>query len=136
MGKRRLTPKRTASPTRISPRPKASSSSHAWVAGPVIGAIVGVTLLILALLYFIRKKRPKVQETEKHEDKAQLDREGVKPKEVEANEITELEGRRVVPLEMDAGYSGERCWLRRAILQGNLFREEEKGVRSFLVYSR
>jgi hypothetical protein len=54
-------------------------------------------------LYFIRKKRPKVQETEKHEDKAQLDREGVKPKEVEANEITELEGRRVVPLEMDAG---------------------------------
>lgn len=58
-------------------------------------------------MYFVHKRRPpKTAAQGVSEGKAQLDGEGIKPKEVGANELTELEGRHVVPVEMDAGYSG------------------------------
>ena len=79
-------------------------------------------------MYFIRKRRPKAPETENHEDRAQLDREGVKPKEVGADEITELEGRHVAPVGMDAGYSrAEMPGAKSNITRNPVPRREERG---------
>ena len=40
------------------------------------------------------------------QEKVQLDGEGIKPKELGHNQLTELEGQHVEPSEMDAGYTG------------------------------
>jgi hypothetical protein len=81
--------------------------SAAWIAGPIVGSLAIVSLLLLAILYIRYRSRRKTQPVsppEAHE-KAQLDGEGIKPKELQNNEIGELDGYRVEPAEMDAGFT-------------------------------
>jgi hypothetical protein len=84
-------------------------SSHAWIAGPVIGSLAGVATLLLVLIYFLRRRRPKPAQSEVLQDKPQLDGQEVKPKEVAGQEIGELDSNHfepVEPVEMDTGYAG------------------------------
>ncbi|KAH7409383.1 hypothetical protein BKA64DRAFT_664814 [Cadophora sp. MPI-SDFR-AT-0126] len=87
--------------------PATDSSNNRWIAGPVVGSVAAVAILGLAVLYLLRRRRHRraSDRTETHE-KAQLDSTEVKPKEAGGNEIKEIEGRNVLPVEMDAGYAG------------------------------
>lgn len=99
----------TATTQTPSPSPSPITSTNAldnkWIAGPVVGSVAAVALL-LSLLYFFRLRRRKPSEEEAPHEKAQLDGEGLKPKELHDNEIRELQGDHMEPSEMDAGYTG------------------------------
>ncbi|PVH88894.1 hypothetical protein DL98DRAFT_565739 [Cadophora sp. DSE1049] len=94
-----------------SPAPSQSpvnqNTDKKWIAGPVVGGFAAVVILGLAILYLLRRRRQrKVPDTTETHEKAQLDGTEVKPKEAGGNEIKEIEGRNLQPVEMDAGYAG------------------------------
>jgi hypothetical protein len=81
-------------------------SDHAWIAGPVVGSIAGVSVLLLAILFFLRRTRQKPVDMELSQEKPQLDGEEIKPKETAGREVQELDSSRIEPVEMDTGYAG------------------------------
>ncbi|KAH7336236.1 hypothetical protein BKA65DRAFT_30152 [Rhexocercosporidium sp. MPI-PUGE-AT-0058] len=98
------TPTPTPSPSAL---PAKQISNRKWIAGPVIGGIAAVGILALTALYLLkRQRRRKILSEEGTHEKAQLDGTEVKPKEAGGNEIKEIYGRNVQPVEMDAGYAG------------------------------
>jgi hypothetical protein len=75
----------------------------------VTGSIAGAAIVALAILYLLRLQRRKRKQPATDgglQEKAQLDGEGIKPKEMNDNQIRELHGDHVEPVEMYAGYTG------------------------------
>lgn len=97
------TPSLTPTPQ---PPARIQHSSRAWIAGPTVGSVCGIAILVFAITYFLRRRKSKSTNVEGPIEKAQLDGEGIKPKELSPNETRELEGHQIVPIEMDAGYHG------------------------------
>jgi len=89
------------------PLPIPNPKSKTWIAGPVVGFIAGITFIVLAVLYnhqHRRRHRMSPALSPETQEKAQLDGEGIKPKEVDDNQIRELEGNQIEPAEMDGGF--------------------------------
>lgn len=83
-----------------------TGTSHAWIAGPIVGSIAGISLLLLAILLLQRRIRKTPVDAELPQEKPQLDGEEIKPKEAAGREVQELDSNRIEPVEMDSGYAG------------------------------
>lgn len=69
--------------------------------------MAAIACILSVILFVLRRRRPKLSNYEENiQEKAQLDGEGVKPKELNDNPIREMDGTHIVPVEMDAGYAG------------------------------
>jgi hypothetical protein len=78
----------TPTPTPTPTPPPTTPKSNKWIAGPVVGSIAIVLVVVLAVLFLIRRhRRNKSGGAGVSYDKAQLDGTEVKPKEIAGNEI-------------------------------------------------